>query len=70
MNITAAAISLNVADGEASATFAKTHFGFTVDMESDGFVSLSRPDAGFNLDIRRAEETGGTGRRRRGRTAP
>ncbi len=49
MKITATAISLNVADVETSAAFAKTHFGFTVDMESDGFVSLSRPDVGFNL---------------------
>ncbi|MCP9486708.1 MAG: GNAT family N-acetyltransferase [Gaiellaceae bacterium MAG52_C11] len=49
MKITAAAISLNVADVEATAAFATAHFGFTVEMESDGFVSLSRPDAGFNL---------------------
>ncbi|MCP9487946.1 MAG: GNAT family N-acetyltransferase [Gaiellaceae bacterium MAG52_C11] len=49
MKITTTAISLNVADVNASAAFAKLHFGFTVDMESDGFVSLSRSDAGFNL---------------------
>jgi predicted enzyme related to lactoylglutathione lyase len=49
MNITASAISLNVADPEASATFVEEHFGFTREMAADGFVSLSRPDAGFNL---------------------
>ena len=49
MQITASAISLNVDDPEASAAFATEHLGFTRDMEADGFVSLSRPDAGFNL---------------------
>jgi catechol 2,3-dioxygenase-like lactoylglutathione lyase family enzyme len=49
MNITASAISLNVADPEASAAFVERHFGFTREMAADGFVSLSRPDAGFNL---------------------
>jgi catechol 2,3-dioxygenase-like lactoylglutathione lyase family enzyme len=49
MTITASAISLNVADPVASATFAERHLGFTEDMSADGFVSLSRPDAGFNL---------------------
>jgi len=49
LKITASAISLNVDDVDASATFAKRHFGFTEDMAADGFVSLSRDDAGFNL---------------------
>ena len=49
MPITASALSLNVADPEASAAFATDHLGFTREMEADGFVSLSRPDAGFNL---------------------
>ena len=49
MNITASAISLNVADVAASADFVTKHFGFTEEMSADGFVSLSRPDAGFNL---------------------
>ena len=49
MNITASAISLNVPDVEASAAFATEHLGFTREMAADGFVSLSRPDAGFNL---------------------
>jgi predicted enzyme related to lactoylglutathione lyase len=49
MHITASAISLNVADVEGSAAFVTRHFGFKEDMAADGFVSLSRPDAGFNL---------------------
>jgi catechol 2,3-dioxygenase-like lactoylglutathione lyase family enzyme len=49
MQITASAISLNVKDPEASAAFAQTHFGFETEMAADGFVSLTRPDAGFNL---------------------
>ena len=49
MKITASAISLNVEDVVASAAFAKDHFGFSEDMADDGFVSLSREDAGFNL---------------------
>ena len=47
--ITASAISLNVADPVASAAFAQRHLGFAEDMAADGFVSLSRADAGFNL---------------------
>ncbi|HET8951815.1 MAG TPA: VOC family protein [Solirubrobacteraceae bacterium] len=47
--ITASALSLNVDDPEASAAFATDHLGFTREMAADGFVSLSRPDAGFNL---------------------
>lgn len=49
MQITASALSLNVDDPVASATFAKQHLGFTEDMADDGFVSLSKQDAGFNL---------------------
>ena len=49
MNITASAVSLNVADPVASAAFAERHLGFPAEMSADGFVSLSRPDAGFNL---------------------
>jgi uncharacterized glyoxalase superfamily protein PhnB len=49
MQVTASAISLNVDDAIASATFVKQHFGFTEQMSADGFVSLSRPDVGFNL---------------------
>ena len=49
MRITASAISLNVADERASAEFLTRHFGFATEMEADGFVSLARPDAGFNV---------------------
>ncbi len=49
MNITASAITLNVADIAASADFARHHFGFTEDMALDQIVSMSRPDAGFQL---------------------
>jgi catechol 2,3-dioxygenase-like lactoylglutathione lyase family enzyme len=47
--ITASAVSLNVADPAASAEFAVRHLGFHDEMSADGFVSLSREDAGFNL---------------------
>ena len=49
MQITSSAISLNVSDPTASAAFLTEHFGFTEEMSSDGFVSLARPDAGFNI---------------------
>jgi uncharacterized glyoxalase superfamily protein PhnB len=49
MQVTASAISLNVDDVTASATFVKQHFGFSEEMSADGFVSLSRKDVGFNL---------------------
>lgn len=49
MKITASAISLNVDDPEASAAFVHRHLGFEQEMAADGFVSLARPDAGFNL---------------------
>ncbi|WP_029895335.1 VOC family protein [Nocardia brasiliensis] len=49
MNITASAISLNVADPRASAEFLIEHLGFTEKMSADGFVSLERPNAGMNV---------------------
>lgn len=49
MQITASAVSLNVDDVAASAAFARDHLGFREEMAAEGFVSLSRPDAGFNL---------------------
>ena len=49
MQVTASAISLNVEDVAASAQFAQDHFGFAQEMAADGFASLSRADAGFNL---------------------
>ncbi|MDZ8260759.1 VOC family protein [Nostoc sp. ChiQUE01b] len=49
MQITASALSLNVDDVMASAMFIKQHFGFYEEMSAEGFICLSRPDAGFNL---------------------
>lgn len=49
MKVTASAISLNVPDERTSAEFLRRHLGFVTEMEADGFVSLSRPDAGFNV---------------------
>ena len=49
MQVKATAISLNVADVEASATFAVEHFGFSRGMSADGFVSLEHPTAGVHL---------------------
>jgi predicted enzyme related to lactoylglutathione lyase len=49
MKITASALSLNVEDVTASADFVKQYFGFSEEMSGEGFVSLSRSDAGFNL---------------------
>ncbi len=49
MDLSASAISLNVADPDASAAFVAEHFGFSTEMRGDGFHSLTRQDAGFNL---------------------
>lgn len=49
LKITRSAISLNVDDVEGSARFASDHLGFVQEMADDGFVSLTREDAGFNL---------------------
>ena len=45
MHIIQTAISLNVDDVAASASFAQTHFGFEEAMSAEGFVSLQHPDA-------------------------
>jgi hypothetical protein len=47
--ITASAVSLNLTDPIGSAALAEWHLGFKQGMAADGFVSLSRADAGFNL---------------------
>ena len=49
MQITASAVSLNVADVPASAAFLISHFGFRQEMAADGFASLAREDAGMNV---------------------
>jgi uncharacterized glyoxalase superfamily protein PhnB len=49
VQITASAVSLNVDDVAASASFLTTHFGFVEEMSADGFVALARDDAGMNV---------------------
>lgn len=49
MQVSSTALSLNVPDVQASAEFAKAHFGFTEAMSADGFVSLEHPSAGLNI---------------------
>jgi uncharacterized glyoxalase superfamily protein PhnB len=49
MNITASAVSLTVADPEASARFLEQTFDFEREMAADGFVSLTHPDVDFNI---------------------
>jgi len=49
MKVSGSAVSLNVADVEASAAFARTHLGFVEAMAAEGFVSLEHPDGGFNI---------------------
>jgi len=49
MHITASAISCNVEDVQASAHFLMDHFGFVEEMSADGFISLRRDDAGYNV---------------------
>ena len=49
MQITASAVSLNVADVPASVAFLTSHFGFRQEMAADGFASLAREDAGMNV---------------------
>ena len=49
MEITATALSLNVAAPRASADFLSAHLGFTEQMSADGFVSLGHPTAGVNV---------------------
>lgn len=49
MRTTGFAISLNVNDVQASATWATKHLGFNEAMSAEGFCSLQHPDAGVNL---------------------
>lgn len=43
------ALSLNVPEPEASARFLVEHFGYVIEMQDDGFVSLKHPDGGSNV---------------------
>jgi len=54
MQITTSAVSLNVAEPTTSAAFVRKHLGFEEEMADDGFVSLKREGAGFNLIFLRA----------------
>lgn len=49
MNFSSFAVSLNVADVEASAGWVQEHLGFTVAMAADGFSSLNHEPSGTNL---------------------
>jgi uncharacterized glyoxalase superfamily protein PhnB len=49
MHITETAISLNVPDVQASASWVQKHLGFTEAMAADGFCSLAHPEAGAHL---------------------
>jgi len=49
VKITASAVSLNVADVDASSRFLADHFQFQEDMAADGFASLTRTDAGMTV---------------------
>ncbi|MFD3743908.1 VOC family protein [Nocardia sp. NPDC058633] len=49
MQITASALSLNVADPQTSAQFLIDHLGFTEKMAADGFIALTRADAGMEV---------------------
>lgn len=51
MKVTDTAVSLNVPDVDASAEFAKKHFGFEETMSHDGFVALKHPTGGLNIAL-------------------
>lgn len=53
VTVTGSAISLNVAEPEASAAFLVQHLGHAVEMRADGFVSLSHPSGGSNVVLLR-----------------
>jgi uncharacterized glyoxalase superfamily protein PhnB len=58
VKITASAVSLNVNDVPASSAFLVDHFGFREEMSADGFVSLTRDDAGMHvIFLRRGLQT-------------
>ena len=49
MQITASAISVNVADVQASSEWARKYLGFDAAMSATASVRSPHPDAGFNL---------------------
>jgi uncharacterized glyoxalase superfamily protein PhnB len=57
MHVTLAAISLTVADVEASASFLADHFGYRTVQAADGFASLARDDSATHVAfLRRGTE--------------
>ncbi|MFJ4775059.1 VOC family protein [Streptomyces sp. NPDC088762] len=53
MNVTTSTLSLTVADVDASREFFRTHLGYEVAVEADGFASLSRGDAAADIVLLR-----------------
>lgn len=53
MTITDSAISLNVADVEASSRWLQEHLGWSEVMSAEGFASLHHPEVGFNIALLR-----------------
>ncbi|MFI8103800.1 VOC family protein [Streptomyces sp. NPDC086023] len=53
MRVTTSALSLTVADPSASRDFLRTHLGYRVAHEADGFVSLTRDDAAADVVLLR-----------------
>lgn len=49
MQITSSAVTLNVADVQASSTFLNRHFGFEENLAADGVRSLTREDVGLDV---------------------
>ncbi|WP_369147000.1 VOC family protein [Streptomyces sp. R44] len=54
MNVSSSALSLTVADVDASRAFLCTHLGYEVAMADDGFVSLTRGDAAVDVVLLRS----------------
>lgn len=53
MQVTSSAVSLNVNDVPASSEFFSTHLGFTEQMATEGFASLTRQDAAMDVVLLR-----------------
>ncbi|MCX5174422.1 VOC family protein [Streptomyces virginiae] len=53
MNVSTSALSLTVADVDASRDFLCTHLGYEVAMADDGFASLTREDAAVDIVLLR-----------------
>lgn len=49
MLISDTALSLNVPDPRSSSDFLSRHFGYKIEMEAPGFVSMSHPGGGVSV---------------------